>query len=310
MTLVSGPVNVPDPLGVNTVKVETAQEMFAAVTAALPADVAVFAAAVADWRVDQPNANKIKKQAGGSPTLGLVENPDILATVAHDANVRPRLVIGFAAETEHIIEHAKAKLARKGCDWIVANDVSAATRRDGRRSQYRASGDRAGGGILAAAIERAGGAARSSPGSPTTLAGADAVNKVELRIMRLPHAADLPLPAYQSEHAAGLDLVAAVPADAPVVIAPGERAAIPTGIRDCAASGGRRADPAALRARAAAWGYRAQLAGHRGCRLSRRSPGNPCQFRHATVPGRARRAHCPIGPRGYNASGDLRSCKS
>ena len=125
VTLVSGPVNLPDPLGVNTVKIETAQEMFAAVTAALPADVAVFAAAVADWRVDQPNANKIKKQAGGSPTLGLVENPDILSAVAHDANIRPCLVIGFAAETEQIIEHAKAKLARKGCDWIVANDVSA-----------------------------------------------------------------------------------------------------------------------------------------------------------------------------------------
>jgi phosphopantothenoylcysteine decarboxylase/phosphopantothenate--cysteine ligase len=125
VTLVSGPVNLPDPLGVNTVKIETAQEMFAAVTAALPADVAVFAAAVADWRVDQPNANKIKKQACGSPTLGLVENPDILSAVAHDANIRPCLVIGFAAETEHIIEHAKAKLARKGCDWIVANDVSA-----------------------------------------------------------------------------------------------------------------------------------------------------------------------------------------
>jgi phosphopantothenoylcysteine decarboxylase / phosphopantothenate---cysteine ligase len=125
VTLVSGPVNLPDPLGVNAVKIETAQEMFAAVTAALPADVAVFAAAVADWRVDQPNANKIKKQAGGSPTLGLVENPDILSAVAHDANIRPCLVIGFAAETEHIIEHAKAKLARKGCDWIVANDVSA-----------------------------------------------------------------------------------------------------------------------------------------------------------------------------------------
>ena len=125
VTLVSGPVNLPDPLGVSTVKIETAQEMFAAVMAALPADVAVFAAAVADWRVDQPNANKIKKQADGSPTLGLVENPDILSAVAHDANIRPCLVIGFAAETEHIIEHAKAKLARKGCDWIVANDVSA-----------------------------------------------------------------------------------------------------------------------------------------------------------------------------------------
>jgi phosphopantothenoylcysteine decarboxylase/phosphopantothenate--cysteine ligase len=101
--------------------------MLAAVTKALPADVAVFAAAVADWRVAEPNANKVKKQTGRSPKLGLVENPDILAIVAHSARARPRLVIGFAAETDHIVDHAKAKLARKGCDWIVANDVSAAT---------------------------------------------------------------------------------------------------------------------------------------------------------------------------------------
>jgi phosphopantothenoylcysteine decarboxylase / phosphopantothenate---cysteine ligase len=101
--------------------------MLAAVTKALPADVGVFAAAVADWRVEAPNASKIKKQGGGPPTLGLIENPDVLATVAHDARRRPRLVIGFAAETDHVIEHARAKLASKGCDWIVANDVSAAT---------------------------------------------------------------------------------------------------------------------------------------------------------------------------------------
>jgi phosphopantothenoylcysteine decarboxylase/phosphopantothenate--cysteine ligase len=127
VTLVSGPVNVPDPPGVKTIKVQTAQDMLAAVTKALPADVAVFAAAVADWRVDKPNANKIKKQAGGLPKLGLIENPDILATVAHKSRGRPHLVIGFAAETDHIIAHAKEKLARKGCDWILANDVSAAT---------------------------------------------------------------------------------------------------------------------------------------------------------------------------------------
>ncbi len=127
MTLVSGPVNLPDPAGVKTIKVETAQDMLAAVTKALPADVAVFAAAVADWRVDKPNAGKIKKQPGGTPQLGLVENPDILASVAHRTSGRPRLVVGFAAETDHIIAHAKAKLARKGCDWIVANDVSAAS---------------------------------------------------------------------------------------------------------------------------------------------------------------------------------------
>jgi phosphopantothenoylcysteine decarboxylase / phosphopantothenate---cysteine ligase len=127
VTLISGPVNVPDPVGVKTVKTETAQDMLAAVTKALPADVGVFAAAVADWRVEAPNASKIKKQGGGPPTLGLIENPDVLATVAHDARRRPRLVIGFAAETDHVIEHARAKLASKGCDWIVANDVSAAT---------------------------------------------------------------------------------------------------------------------------------------------------------------------------------------
>jgi len=126
VTLVSGPVVEPDPVGVKVVKVETARDMLNAVTKALPADVAVFAAAVADWRVAQPTANKIKKQDGGSPKLALIENPDILATVAQSANARPRLVIGFAAETEHIIEHAKEKLVRKGCDWIVANDVSAA----------------------------------------------------------------------------------------------------------------------------------------------------------------------------------------
>jgi phosphopantothenoylcysteine decarboxylase / phosphopantothenate---cysteine ligase len=125
VTLVSGPVHLPDPPGVKIVKVASAQDMLAAVTKALPADVAVFAAAVADWRPARPHANKIKKGAGGAPKLALTENPDILATVAHDPSRRPRLVIGFAAETDRIIEHAKAKLARKGCDWILANDVSA-----------------------------------------------------------------------------------------------------------------------------------------------------------------------------------------
>src|SRR6266702_4106402 len=125
VTLVSGPVHLPDPPGVKIVKVASAQDMLAAVTKALPADVAVFAAAVADWRPTKPHANKIKKGGGGAPKLALTENPDILATVAHDPSRRPRLVIGFAAETDHVIEHAKAKLACKGCDWILANDVSA-----------------------------------------------------------------------------------------------------------------------------------------------------------------------------------------
>jgi phosphopantothenoylcysteine decarboxylase / phosphopantothenate---cysteine ligase len=123
--LISGPVHLPDPPGVKVVKVASAQDMLDAVNKALPADVAVFAAAVADWRPAEAQSNKIKKGEGATPKLVLKENPDILATVAHDASRRPRLVIGFAAETDRIIDHAKAKLARKGCDWILANDVSA-----------------------------------------------------------------------------------------------------------------------------------------------------------------------------------------
>jgi len=127
VTLVSGPVNVPDPPRVNVVHVESAREMLAATEAALPADIAIFAAAVADWRTAEARAEKLKKDGRAAPELALVENPDILATVAHRKTNRPELVIGFAAETENVIEHAMAKLARKGCDWIVANDVSPET---------------------------------------------------------------------------------------------------------------------------------------------------------------------------------------
>jgi phosphopantothenoylcysteine decarboxylase / phosphopantothenate---cysteine ligase len=127
VTLISGPVNVPDPRGVNIVRVESARDMLAAVEAALPADIAVFAAAVADWRTAHDSREKIKKTGKGTPELELVENPDILATVAHRKSKRPKLVIGFAAETQHVVENAKAKLARKGCDWILANDVSPET---------------------------------------------------------------------------------------------------------------------------------------------------------------------------------------
>jgi phosphopantothenoylcysteine decarboxylase/phosphopantothenate--cysteine ligase len=126
VVLVSGPVNVPDPPGVIVVRVESARQMLAAVDNALPVDVAVFAAAVADWRPRHESHNKIKKQ-GRPPTLELIENPDILATVAHRKSKRPQLVIGFAAETDDLLANAKAKLARKGCDWIVANDVSPST---------------------------------------------------------------------------------------------------------------------------------------------------------------------------------------
>ena len=127
VTLVSGPVQIVPPKGVNVVQIESARDMLAAVEQALPADIAVFAAAVADWRTASNSKEKIKKTGKGTPELALVENPDILATVAHRKSKRPRLVIGFAAETEHVVEHAKAKLARKGCDWILANDVSPET---------------------------------------------------------------------------------------------------------------------------------------------------------------------------------------
>ncbi len=127
VTFVTGPASVPPPAGVRVVRVETAQQMLAAVQAALPADAAVMAAAVADWRVANQGAQKMKKDGSGrAPALEFAENPDILATVSKAA-ARPRLVVGFAAETEHVVDHATAKRARKGCDWIVANDVSPQT---------------------------------------------------------------------------------------------------------------------------------------------------------------------------------------
>ena len=126
VTLVAGPVALPDPPGVKVIKVESARDMLAAAQASLPADAAVFAAAVADWRAAEVGAQKIKK-TGAAPQLALVENPDILATIAQRKSQRPHLVIGFAAETEHVIAYARAKRERKGCDWIVANDVSPST---------------------------------------------------------------------------------------------------------------------------------------------------------------------------------------
>lgn len=124
VTLVSGPVTIPDPEGVRVVRVETAREMLAAVEAALPADLAVFAAAVGDWRPADARDTKIKKDGSAVPPLSLVENPDILATIARRIEGRPALVVGFAAETDSVLPHARAKLARKGCDLLVANDVS------------------------------------------------------------------------------------------------------------------------------------------------------------------------------------------
>jgi phosphopantothenoylcysteine decarboxylase / phosphopantothenate---cysteine ligase len=127
VTFVSGPAAVPPPVGVAVVAVETAAEMAAAVEAALPADAAVMAAAVADWRVVNASVQKLKKDGSGKPpALEFAENPDILALVSKGAR-RPRLVVGFAAETTDVVAHATAKRLRKGCDWIVANDVSPAT---------------------------------------------------------------------------------------------------------------------------------------------------------------------------------------
>ena len=126
-TLVTGPTAEPDPAGVTVIRIETAREMLEACTTALPVDVAVCAAAVSDWRVASESAQKMKKDGKGAPSLSFIENPDILQTLSRPGDRRPALVVGFAAETEKLIEHARAKLEKKGCDWILANDVSPGT---------------------------------------------------------------------------------------------------------------------------------------------------------------------------------------
>ena len=127
VVFVTGPADVPPPSGVEVIKVQTAQQMLEAVQNALPADAAVFAAAVADWHVSNASSGKLKKAKGGLPELSFAENPDILHSVARMKKGRPALVVGFAAETDDVIANATAKLKRKGCDWIVANDVSPET---------------------------------------------------------------------------------------------------------------------------------------------------------------------------------------
>ncbi len=127
VVFVTGPAEVPPPEGAQVIPVQTAQEMLEAVQGTLPVDAAVFAAAVADWRMANPTASKMKKDKGGVPLLEFAENPDILATVSQMEKGRPALVVGFAAETDDVLANATAKRQRKGCDWIVANDVSAAT---------------------------------------------------------------------------------------------------------------------------------------------------------------------------------------
>ncbi|HEU0223193.1 MAG TPA: phosphopantothenoylcysteine decarboxylase, partial [Paracoccaceae bacterium] len=124
VVFVTGPATHPRPRGIRAIEVETARDMLEAVLAALPCDAAVMAAAVADWRVEGAGASKLKKDGSGrAPALALTENPDILKTVSALAAGRPRLVVGFAAETDDVVANATAKRARKGCDWIVANDV-------------------------------------------------------------------------------------------------------------------------------------------------------------------------------------------
>ena len=125
--MVSGPTNLPPPPGVKTIPVETAEQMLAASLEHLPVDMAVCAAAVSDWRAADASEQKIKKDGSGPPSIALTENPDILATLSQRSNDRPGLVIGFAAETENLVENAHAKLKRKGCDWLLANDVGAGT---------------------------------------------------------------------------------------------------------------------------------------------------------------------------------------
>jgi phosphopantothenoylcysteine decarboxylase/phosphopantothenate--cysteine ligase len=127
VVLVSGPTALPDPVGAVVIRVETAAEMAEACEGALPVDVAVCAAAVGDWRMAEQTGTKLKKSSDGPPTLRLAENPDILASLSRHAHHRPRLVIGFAAETETVVDHARDKLERKGCDWILANDVAPAS---------------------------------------------------------------------------------------------------------------------------------------------------------------------------------------
>ncbi|MBP2294021.1 bifunctional phosphopantothenoylcysteine decarboxylase/phosphopantothenate--cysteine ligase CoaBC [Azospirillum rugosum] len=127
VTLVTGPTRLADPPGCAIRPIETAREMLAACEAALPVDIAVCAAAVADWRVAGESDRKLKKDGGGPPGLTLTENPDILAALSQSTSQRPALVVGFAAETGNVVEYATAKRIRKGCDWIVANDVSPGT---------------------------------------------------------------------------------------------------------------------------------------------------------------------------------------
>ena len=232
VTLVSGPVTLPDPEGVRVVKVDTANEMLAAVQAALPADIAICAAAVADWRAADEAPHKLKKpHQGTATTLALTLNPDILATIAKPGPQRPRLVIGFAAETENLIENAQGQARAERCRLDRRQRRLARHRRHGRRSHANPSRDRAGRRGLAADEQgRDGGAPARPRRRGASRAPLSRRMSVTLRILRLPHGEGLPLPSYQSANAAGLDLVAAIPEDAPVSLESSDRALVPTGL--------------------------------------------------------------------------------
>ena len=229
VTLVSGPSALAAPAGVAAVHVETALEMLAAVEAALPADIGIFSAAVADWRPAKMHPGKIKKGAA-APGIDLVENPDILKTVAEKTEKRPALVIGFAAETGNAVAEASKKLKSKGCDWIVANDVSPGGGVFGgdRNTVHLISavggaelaGDDQGRGCPAPGAGCGGMASEGRRGAIVTI----------VRYRVLPHGEGLPAPSYRSDLAAGLDLAAAIEEGATLSLAPGERALVPTGI--------------------------------------------------------------------------------
>ena len=305
VTLVSGPVELRDPAGVTVIRVESARDMLHRVEAALPADIAIFAAAVADWRVANEGEQKLKKTSAGMPPLQLVENPDILATISKLKDKRPPLVIGFAAETEHLIDNAKAKIARKGCDWIVANDVSPATGVMGgdRNTVHLLTRDGAN------EIKVDSWPVMTKEQVATELVAKIAKTRgeefvsatVKVDIRQLPHGEGLALPAYQSADAAGLDLLAAVPADTPLILPPGKYAMVPTGLTIALPSG----YEAQVRPRsglAAKHGVTVlNSPGHGGCGLSRRDQRAADQSWRRAVSDPARRAHRADGDRAGRA---------
>ena len=230
VTLVSGPVNLPDPPGVT---VDPCRKRARHAARRSKARCPPISPSSPPRSPTGASANageqKIKKKpAQATPELSLTENPDILSTIAHRKAQRPRLVIGFAAETENVAANAKEKLARKGCDWILANDVSPQTGIMGGDTQHHRTRHRRRRRALAAAVE--GRCGRDADRAGVRGAGEAMSHDSMFSITRLPHGHDLPLPSYQSALAAGLDLIAAVPADAPLTLAPGARALVPTGI--------------------------------------------------------------------------------